>query len=130
MLSSYSNCESNKLMQEILNFVCYSEEIFLDCIGSQDTVSESMGFEKYLGILRRSKGFCDLKWNSMLQKLKDYKQENGHCNVPRSKGKLGKWVKLGQWVENQRSRAGKLSKERIDALNKIGFVWKLAGVMN
>ena len=123
MLSGFSNCESDKLMQEMLNFVCYSEEIFLGCIGPQDTVSVSKGFEKYLGIHRISKGLHDLKWSSMLKKLKDYKQENGHCNVPRSKGKLGKWVELGQWVENQRFRAGKLSKERIDALNEIGFVW-------
>ena len=112
-------------MQETLNFVCYSEEIFLDCIGSQDTVSESMGFEKYLGIHRRSKGFRDLKWNSMLQKLKDYKQENGHCNVPRREGKLGELKKLGQWVSEQRQnyKAGNLSKERIDALKDIGFEW-------
>ena len=121
MLSSYSNCESNKLMQEILNFVCYSEEIFLDCIGSQDTVSESMGFERYLAKGRRSsQGLLDLKWNSMLKKLKAYKQENGHCIVPQSEGKLGELYNAGKL-----NKPCKLSKERIDALNEIGFVWNL-----
>ena len=66
-------------------------------------------------------------WRLRFEELKDYKQEHKHCNVPRSEGKLGKWVKLGMWVKNQRGlyKAGKLSKERIDALTKIGFVWKL-----
>ena len=125
MLSSYSNCESDKLMQEILNFVCYSEEIFLGCIGSQDTVSVSKGFERYLAKGRRtSKGLLDLHWNSMLKKLKAYKEKNGHCNVPQSEGKLGKW-KLGKWVVSQRRfyKLHKLSNERIDALVDIGFVW-------
>ena len=79
-------------------------------------------------------------WRLQFEELKAYKQENGHCNVPRGKGKLGEW-KLGRWVQIQRSlyngthgslyNAGKLnkprklSKERIDALNEIGFVWNL-----
>ena len=66
-------------------------------------------------------------WRRWFKELEAYKQENGHCNVPRSKGKLGKWVKLGQWVETQRNRPGKLSKEKIDALKEIGFVWDPCG---
>ena len=110
-------------MQETLNFVCYSEEIFLDCIGSQDTVSDSKGFERYLAKGRRSsQGLLDLKWSSMLKKLKDYKQqENGDCNVPRSEKKLSQWVVAQRQAYKARKR--NLSKERIDALNEIGFEW-------
>ena len=70
----------------------------------------------------------EFAWRLRFEELKAYKQENGHCNVPqRSEGKLGKWVKLGMWVHNQRSlyKADNLSKERIDALHEIGFVWEL-----
>ena len=103
----------------MLNFACYSKEVFLDCIGSQDTVSMSKGFEKYLAKRRTSKGLLDPKWSSMLKKLKAYKQENGHCNVPQSEGKLGMWVKDQRQAYNK----GKLSKKRIDALEEIGFEW-------
>ena len=56
-------------------------------------------------------------WRLQFEELKAYKQENGHCNV--SEGKLGQWVQINRKFYN----AGRLSKERIDALTEIGFVW-------
>lgn len=54
--------------------------------------------------------------------LLDYAGRYGHCNVP------DKWTQnfaLSGWVGNQRQfkKRGKLSKERMDRLERIGFVW-------
>ena len=51
--------------------------------------------------------------------FKAYKEKNGNCNVPRSEGKLGRWV-------NKQRKAYKkedLSEERKARLNKCGFDW-------
>ena len=62
----------------------------------------------------------EVAWRLQFEELKAYKQEHKHCNVPRSEGKLGMWVKNQRGLYN----AGKLSKKRIDALEEIRFEWK------
>ena len=71
----------------------------------------------------------EFKWNDMFQKLVEYKKENGNCNVP---PKYNQNQKLGNWVGTQRYvfRKGKLSKGRIDRLEKLGFEWEPKGVDN
>ena len=51
-----------------------------------------------------------------------YKEEFGHCNVP---SRYAENVKLGTWVNTQRSfyNRGKLSADRINKLEAIGFEW-------
>jgi len=58
------------------------------------------------------------RWEYQFLELVRFKEENGHCEVPRKHP-------LGPWVSNQRQRRriGAFAKERIDRLNKIGFVW-------
>lgn len=58
------------------------------------------------------------RWEYQFLELVRFKEENGHCEVPRKHP-------LGSWVSNQRQRkrVGALAKERIERLNKIGFVW-------
>lgn len=63
-------------------------------------------------------------WNAGYDSLKRFVQANHTADVP------GKYIdengfKLGVWITNQRSlkRSGKLSAERIDRLNNIGFIW-------
>ena len=47
MLSGFAHCDSKKLRNELLNFICYNLEFVLGCIGPQDSVSsEALGFEK------------------------------------------------------------------------------------
>ena len=62
-------------------------------------------------------------WEERLELLKAYKEEHGHCVVPRSAEYRG--VKLGSWVNRQRQwgKSGKLSKDRVAQLNGIGFTW-------
>jgi hypothetical protein len=53
--------------------------------------------------------------------LAELKREFGHCNVPRSN------EQLSHWCDNQRQlfKNGKLSQDRIDKLNELGFTWVL-----
>ena len=56
-----------------------------------------------------------------LDYLKAYKAEHGDCNVPKRSNLDG--FNLGMWCGNQRTgyRVGRLSQERIDALEALGF---------
>jgi len=65
----------------------------------------------------------DSTWEEMFVTLAAYKQGQGDCNVP------AEWKenpKLGQWCNVQRRtyRKNKLSAERIQRLEKLGFVWE------
>ena len=64
------------------------------------------------------------KWTARYNELVAYKQQYGHCHVPKSDKEnksLGKWVKYIR----QQFRNGKLSDERVAVLNDIGFVWEV-----
>ncbi len=65
----------------------------------------------------------DTRWNEMLSQLIEYRNKHRHCNVPEGyqiTPKLAKWVV----VQRKRYRQGQLSKERIQQLQEIGFVWR------
>ena len=62
-------------------------------------------------------------WEDQFQKLRQFKEEHGHCNVP-----IG-WPKdrpLATWVRSRRRdmKEGVLSKEHVRRLNEIGFQWE------
>lgn len=64
----------------------------------------------------------DVQWKQMLNLLSEYKDKYGDCDVPSG------WPQnreLSSWVGTQRSvrRAGKLDKDRIRCLDRIGFAW-------
>ena len=65
----------------------------------------------------RGAGSKERPWEIRFNELVQYKAKHGDCNVPRSRGQLGRWV------HNQREKykTGKLSQDRIDRLNGIGF---------
>ena len=78
---------------------------------------EAIGFEWGTG--------NDERWNERLAELRDYKEENGDCNVPRSQGTLGNWV-VKQRTLYQKRKDGEqtpLTDERVAALEAIGFEW-------
>jgi len=60
-------------------------------------------------------------WNNTYNLLKKYKKTYGDCLVPRSNEILGLWV----FTQRRARIRGKLSKDRIAKLNKIGFVWSI-----
>ena len=62
------------------------------------------------------------RWESRYCDLIEFKAAHGHCNVPDS------WpenLRLARWVMTQRQmhRKGKLSPDRIQRLEAIGFIW-------
>ena len=72
--------------------------------------------------------FKEGKWLQSLAKVVAFKEENGHCNVPR------KWKNeptLGEWVHFQRrqyrlkqlNRRNHMTEPRIRKLEAIGFEW-------
>lgn len=64
----------------------------------------------------------DSRWDCYYQKLIDFKNEYGHCNVPSTFNDK----KFSNWVRSQRElylKAG-MSKEKIELFNSIGFVWQ------
>ena len=67
-----------------------------------------------------------IDWEDRLQELIDFKKAHGHCMVPQSHPRLGAWVK---WQREKYAsyEEGKdnFSQEKIEILNKIGFVWRI-----
>jgi hypothetical protein len=57
-------------------------------------------------------------WDQRFEELRKYKDENGHCRIPRqSSGKLGIWVK----EQRSKRRSASRSKVRTARLDEIGF---------
>jgi hypothetical protein len=63
-------------------------------------------------------------WMNRYNELVEFRNKTGHCNVP-CKYEANKV--LGYWVSTQRYsfKKGRLSKECIAKLNKIGFAWSV-----
>ena len=60
-------------------------------------------------------------WETRFNELVRYKAKHGDCNVPRRHRQLGMWVSK----QRQQYKKGKLSQDRVDRLNIIGFKWAL-----
>ncbi|MEN8250939.1 MAG: Helicase associated domain protein [Bacteroidota bacterium] len=63
-------------------------------------------------------------WEKMFEAMTEYKDKFGNCNVPLEwpeNPKLGSWV--GRQRTNHNKKSNKLSAERIERLNSLGFVW-------
>jgi hypothetical protein len=63
----------------------------------------------------------DQFWEEGFDFLKVFKQREGHCRVSAKYKENG--YPLGQWVVHQRQAKGKLTVERRQRLEKLGFVW-------
>ncbi|KAJ1459451.1 helicase associated domain-containing protein, partial [Pelagophyceae sp. CCMP2097] len=63
-------------------------------------------------------------WDAQYLRLADYRAAAGDCRVPQ--GLLtANGARLGAWTATQRStaKAGKLSPDRLERLDAVGFVW-------
>ena len=60
-----------------------------------------------------------MSWETQLSMLVQYKTNHGDCNIPTRQGQLGMWVN----TQRANYKKNKLSQDRIDRLNDIGFVW-------
>jgi hypothetical protein len=61
------------------------------------------------------------QWEEGFQYLSAFVKREKHCRVPKSH--LEKGYALGQWVSNQRTKSSKLSRDRRQRLDALGFVW-------
>ena len=60
-------------------------------------------------------------WEEGFAALTTFKVRKGHCSVP--KPHLEGTLKLGQWVDRQRTTKDKIIPERRRQLDEIGFIW-------
>lgn len=70
------------------------------------------------------------KWAMNYQAAKQYYQREGHLRVPRKhietivgEHQEERQLRLGAWISNQRSRAARLTPERVEQLSAIGVRW-------
>ncbi|AIQ94074.1 DEAD/DEAH box helicase [Prochlorococcus sp. MIT 0604] len=59
------------------------------------------------------------EWQSKFDELKEYKKKNGHVNPSANSGPLGSWVSTQRLSFSK----NKMSKEKSDLLESIGFSW-------
>lgn len=69
---------------------------------------------------------ADRAWGAMFRELQEFRQKQGHCDVP------SQWEEnphLSNWVASQRHRRkkGSLPAERVRRLDEVGFVWSIYG---
>lgn len=67
-------------------------------------------------------------WKKHLQALRDFKRENGHCKVPTRQTTLGRFVTSlrHSYKAFQKGRKSKLTEEKIQILDELGFCWDAA----
>jgi hypothetical protein len=72
---------------------------------------EDMGFQWSVKKERE-----DAMWNQRYGELKKFKEEHGHCRVPRRSG-------IGEWVNHQKRKKNRdaRSEERTGKLEAVGF---------
>ena len=78
---------------------------------------------------RRSKWLWEPGWKEQFAELRAYKGRHGDCLVPQ------KWKEnhaLGRWVSKQRKayKAGALHASQQERLEKLGFVWEGAALVD
>ncbi len=73
----------------------------------------------------KENSYAERSWNQMYGLAEEYFKTNSDLNINASY-KTENGEKLGVWISSQRSAyaKGKLSQERIDALEKIGMSWQ------
>ncbi len=59
----------------------------------------------------------DATWNESFQELKKFREENGHCNVPKVTKKLHSWIDK----QRNRYRSGKMRSDRKAKLDSVEF---------
>ncbi|MFJ3670349.1 Helicase associated domain protein [Streptomyces sp. NPDC090106] len=69
------------------------------------------------------------KWAANYRAARQFYEREGHLRVPRkhveriAEDQAEREIKLGAWIDNQRSRAAALAPERVEQLSVIGMRW-------
>jgi len=64
-------------------------------------------------------------WDSRLQRLVEFKAEHGHLRFPETDQAMRAWVgrQRSEYRLFQAGRPSKMTQDKIDSLDKVGFVW-------
>ena len=116
--NKFGDCKVPCSEKQLINWIATQQKNYKKNILPQERISrlEEIGFRFSFDVL-------DRQWESKYVKLKEYKEKNGDCNTfKKVDDKL-----LSAWIGNQRTgyKLGKLSEERINKLEEIGFKWSL-----
>ncbi|KAL7427060.1 hypothetical protein ACHAXM_000696 [Skeletonema potamos] len=68
------------------------------------------------------------QWSECLEELKEYKDINGHCNVPQNyevNKDLANWVgrQRTEWRKFRDGKRAQITADRIALLDGLGFQW-------
>ena len=77
-------------------------------------------------LAEKRRKYRDATWERPFAELSAYRRRRGHCHLP---SRSQKYRSLGHWVNYQRvlMRSGRLSAERKQRLEQIGFDWVARG---
>jgi len=67
-----------------------------------------------------NRDYLNSLWEENFLKLKTFKEINGHCRVNVAKKSLNNWVRRQRSIFHK----GKMSQDRIQKLDALGFEWK------
>ena len=90
----------------------------------RQTLLEQNGFVWSLRESRHQPQFdlrLNKKWEENYEKLCLFREENGHCLVPRSDKPLGDWI----LTQRKHNRLSQMRADRKKKLDEIDFVWKV-----
>jgi superfamily II DNA or RNA helicase len=62
-------------------------------------------------------------WEKNFLALKNFKDREGHCRVPKTPTGNTEGAELGIWVSTQRANKDLLTAERLNRLDSLGFIW-------
>ena len=126
-LNGYANCKFNYVVDGITlgRWQARQRENYRKNRLTQDQIDKLKSiefvFEGNYYKLRQNES----TWNKYYESSKSFLNEYGNANCKNRTIYQG--LKLGLWQNSQRAyyNSGKLSKERVDKLEKIGFLWSL-----
>ena len=85
-----------------------------------------------LSLHNKSAEAFEREWNANFSKLRLYKKNNGHCNVPLMHGRVGRWVGIQRELKKCRDKNCQssydnppITDEQIRKLDSLGFAWSL-----
>ena len=114
--AEHGDCDFPTRQGKLGTWVCTQRSAYWADSLAQDRIDRlnSIGFKWSLGQTGPT-----VPWKSRFHELVQYKAMHGECDVPVKQGRLG------LWVHRQRTnyRKNKLSQDRVDCLNDIGFDW-------
>ena len=114
--AKHGDCNVPQKQGQLGRWVSHQRSAYMANSLAQDRVDrlDSIGFKWAL------KQACpNGPWATQLNELIKYKAKHGDCNVPQRQRPLGSWV----GTQRANYKNNKLSQDRIDRLNAIGFEW-------